>query len=103
MTINQRVKLIRKTLGLSQTEFAEILGYANSNISHIESSAGKVPDYLVKYICLAFGVRETYLLTGEGDMFVSRYAPQIHDRVLKLPEKYQAHVLMIVDDLLSRQ
>ena len=40
-------------LGLSQTEFAEMLGVRQSRISEWESGARPVPDYIIKLIrCL---------------------------------------------------
>jgi transcriptional regulator with XRE-family HTH domain len=67
--INQRVIQLRKYLQHSQGEFAEGLKLSRSFQGGIEANHRKVNDRLLKMICLTYGVNETWLKTGEGEMF----------------------------------
>lgn len=71
----QRVKAIRKTLGLSQKDFAESLGISGTFISEVESGKYK-PCYDFFYnIMNHFNVNLHYLLTGQGEMFIRDMKP----------------------------
>lgn len=69
-TIAQRIRKLRSTMGLSQTEFASKLGRKQQTICMWETSE-KVSDYAVVGIAQVFGVNENWLRTGEGEMFAS--------------------------------
>lgn len=64
-----RLKEIRNSLGLTQTEFAKSVHLTPQSISMIESGKRPVTDRLIHNICTEFGVSEEWLRTGEGDMF----------------------------------
>jgi transcriptional regulator with XRE-family HTH domain len=68
-SINQRIKRIRETLDLPQRTFASILSLSHSYIASIETNSREVNGRLVKLIVSEFAVNESWLLTGEGDMF----------------------------------
>jgi len=68
-SIKQRIKQVRETLELSQRNFSMILSLSHSYIAGVESGALKVNARLTKLIVSEFGVNETWLLTGEGEMF----------------------------------
>lgn len=70
MTINKRVKLLRKQLGLSQTEFGNKVGIAQGHMTNIETGRREVTEKSIKVICLQFNVNEEWLRTGNGEMFV---------------------------------
>ena len=70
MTQNERVKEIRKTLGLTLEKFGEKLGVQKSAISKIEKGENNLTDQMQKAICREFGVDYIWLTTGEGEMFV---------------------------------
>jgi Predicted transcriptional regulators len=69
MTINERVKELRKSLNLTQDEFGEKLGVAKSSISNIEKGRYGVTDQTIKLMIKEFGVSENWLRTGNGEMF----------------------------------
>lgn len=64
-----RLKEIRNSLGLTQTEFAKSVHLTPQSISMIESGKRPVTDRLIHTICTEFGVDEHWLRTGEGDMY----------------------------------
>lgn len=68
MEINDRIKWLRKELGLNQTDFANRIGMKQTGLSAIEK--GKVPvlDRNIKNICSEFRIDEDWLRTGEGEM-----------------------------------
>ena len=68
--INARVREVRKVLKLNQTEFGQRIGLKNGAISWIEKSGNTVTEQNIKLICEKFHVGKSWLLTGEGDMFV---------------------------------
>ena len=70
MSVNERVKIIRKNAGLTMEKFGERLGVTKTAISLIESGKNNVTDANVKSICREFGVDYIWLTTGEGEMFV---------------------------------
>ena len=58
MTINDRVKEIRKAEGLTLAKFGEKLGVTNMAISNIENGNRSVTGQMLKSICREFGYRE---------------------------------------------
>lgn len=66
MTINQRIKELRKTLGYNQIDFGNKIGLKNSAVSKMEQDGSTVTDQNIRMICETFNVTETWLRTGEG-------------------------------------
>ena len=71
-TLNERVKLLRKTLDLTMEKFGEKIGVKKSAISLIESGKNSLTEQMIKAICREFDVNEEWLRNGEGSMFVER-------------------------------
>jgi transcriptional regulator with XRE-family HTH domain len=69
VTINQRIKILRKSLNLTQKEFAQKIYVSTSFQTLIELEQKNVLDRHIKLIISAFGVNEAWLRTGEGEMF----------------------------------
>ena len=63
--IGNRIKEIRKKLGLNQTEFGEKLGLSTTTIAGYEKT-GNVPEYALKLMHYEFRISRDWLLTGEG-------------------------------------
>ena len=73
MSISDRIKHLRDIeLDIKQVEFAEAIHVSRSNLSNIESGRINPTDRVISDICDAFGVSETWLRTGEGEIFVPR-------------------------------
>ena len=68
--VNDRIRLLRKYLGLSQTEFGAKLGIKQTTVAGYETGGRTPIDAVVSLICREFGVSEEWLCTGDGDMFV---------------------------------
>lgn len=67
--MNERVKELRKALGLSGEKFGEPLGVQRNSISQIETGKNNLTDQMIKLICLTYNVNEDWLRTGQGSMF----------------------------------
>lgn len=67
-TLNDRIRLARKHLSLSQKDFADQLGLSQRSISWSEQSGNNVPDSTIKSICMAFSISEEWLRDGTGPM-----------------------------------
>lgn len=70
MTQNERIKEVRKSLGLTLEKFGERIGLKKSAVSLIENGKNSVTDANVKAICREFGVDYIWLKSGDGEMFV---------------------------------
>lgn len=67
--MNDRIKELRKTLGLTLEKFGERIGLKKSTLSLVENKKGNVTDQMFKSICREFNVNPDWLQTGEGEMF----------------------------------
>ena len=67
--MNERIRLLRKHLGLTADAFGEAIGIVRSAVSNIESGRRQPTNQLITSICRQFNVNETWLRTGEGEMF----------------------------------
>lgn len=70
MTQGERVKKVRKKLGLTLEKFGEKLGVKKNAISQIETGRNSLTEQNIKAICREFGVDYIWLTTGEGEMFI---------------------------------
>ena len=68
--MNERIKKILEEHGLKKVEFAERLHISRPYASELCSGAKAPSDRTISDICREFGVREAWLRTGEGEMFV---------------------------------
>lgn len=70
MTINARIKVLRKDNGWSQKQLAAILGVTQSGVSYLEQDGSTVSDQTIKSICLAVPcLNEKWLRNGTEPMF----------------------------------
>lgn len=64
MTINERIKFLRKEKGLNQKQFASLLGITQSGTSYMEQPGNNVSDSSIKSICTICNVNEEWLRNG---------------------------------------
>ena len=74
--MNERIKQLRKYLGLNQTDFGSRIGIKQTSIANYESGTRVPLDTVVASICREFGVSEQWLRTGTGEMFPPRTRAQ---------------------------
>lgn len=68
--LNERLKKLRKTLDLTQQEFADRIGSKRNTIAKYETDTNVPSAAVISLICREFNVNENWLRTGEGDMFM---------------------------------
>lgn len=66
--MNERIKKLRKILGLTQQEFGDRIGIKRNSVALIESGRN-TSEQTIFSICREFNVNEEWLKTGEGEMF----------------------------------
>lgn len=67
--LKDRLRLLRKTLNLSQSAFGEKIGVQKSAISFLEAGKTNLTDSNALLICREFNVNSDWLRTGKGEMF----------------------------------
>ena len=65
-----RVRELRKTLGLTLEKFGDPLGVKKAAISNIENGSRNLTDQMIASICREYGANEEWLRSGTGEMFV---------------------------------
>jgi transcriptional regulator with XRE-family HTH domain len=105
MTILDRIRLFRSTIGLKQGEFAQRIGLTQTAMSMIELNKANLTDKNIKLICATFGVNEGWLRTGNGGMFTaaSPYEQELLTIFNKLTPDTQEFILEMARKLLQKQ
>ena len=70
--VNQRIRELRRELGISQVVFAARIGMTRGAITNIELNKLEPKELLIPLICKEFGCNEIWIRTGEGTMFRER-------------------------------
>lgn len=83
--MNERIRKLRKTLELTQKEFANRIGIKQNTVATYEIGRSEPIDAVIALICREFNVNEEWLRTGTGSMFkgteeaaVSRLCTELH-------------------------
>jgi transcriptional regulator with XRE-family HTH domain len=96
-----RIKEIRKSLGLSQKEFAQSIEIPNSSMSEFESGRTKPTFYFYFNVSKVHNVNLRYLFHGEGKMFENEgdsiriEGGFIDDEIKDMIEKFQIPALRL--------
>jgi transcriptional regulator with XRE-family HTH domain len=104
MTVNDRIREARKTLKLSQAEFAKAVFISNGYIAELECSHKKANDRIIHLISLTFGISQDWLKTGKGEMFYKTPDEKLKRMIALfngLPPKFQDYVMNQVETLLA--
>lgn len=68
--MNTRIKALRKAEGLTLEKFGERIGISNSACSALETGKNNPSEQTIRAICREFHVREEWLRSGEGSMYM---------------------------------
>ena len=82
--MQNRIKMLRKSLKLTQTEFAEKLGITIRGVQKWESGSVNIKPSSIKLICTTFNVNPSWLETGAGDMFIDNNT-NINSSLVSIP------------------
>jgi len=100
-SVNQRIRELRKKLGLNQRDFSTLLSLSSGYIAGIEVNLRKVNDRIIKLIISQFGVNEEWLRSGNGEIFIKKKTDEKAVRIISLfndlPTHYQDVVLGTIE------
>lgn len=108
--MKDRLKTLRKTLGLKQREIAERLGVSTGAIGLWESGVDPPGSARIYQICKEFNVSESWLRTGAGEMFnkpavesdadiTRRHIVELFE---KMPAPLQEEFMKICQDIVEK-
>ena len=69
MTQGERVKEVRKALGLTLDKFGVKIGMKKNSISQVENGRNALTEQMAISICREYNVNYDYMINGEGEMF----------------------------------
>lgn len=92
--VGDRIKELRQSLRMTQQEFADKLGVKRNTIATYETGRNAPIDAVFSLICHEFNVSDSWLRSGEGEMFVPRNRNQALqayvNECMKEPESFKA-------------
>lgn len=71
MELKDRIKVLRETLNLTQSEFSNKIGIKQNTLANYESGRRVPMESTIKSICREFNVDYFWLTEGTGEMFTS--------------------------------
>lgn len=74
--MKDRIRELRKKLGLTQQALADVAGIKRNTVAQYEMGRNEPTNAVITLICKTYSVNETWLRTGEGEMFVQRTRSQ---------------------------
>ena len=83
--MNERIKELRRSLGLTQDEFGGRIGITKSSVSTMESGRSNPSEQTLRSMVREFGASYLWLTTGAGPMFENGEEAAVHvmiDRVM---------------------
>ena len=114
-TVGERIKEVRKALGLSGEAFGKPIGLSRGALSNIERNANGASDRTIRLICSKYCVDYFWLTEGKGEMFIDdtealiealaaekNCTPEETDMLKKLfslPEEQFNLVMQIIENL----
>ena len=96
-----RIKNVRKTLHMTQSEFGNRIGISRDAVANIEGNRVEVKDFVIKAICREFNVDYIWLTTGEGEMFVDtdHEITATIDRILAGENEFHKNIIKTITKL----
>lgn len=94
--MNERIKELRLSEGLTLEKFGERLGVTKSGISKIEKGERGVTDQMVKSICREYQVNYLWLTQGIGDMYIKKdVRTSLYDKIDQTLDSENEHVKQV--------
>lgn len=69
MSIGNRIRAVRKKMGLNQTDFGRAIGLKQTSLAQIETGVRTATDRTIILICEKYNVNKIWLVEGHGEMF----------------------------------
>ena len=86
--MNKRIYEVRKQADINQQEFADRIGLTKNYISLLETGVRTPSDRTISDICREFGVNESWLRTGEGEMLLPKSRGQEIGEIVKAASQH---------------
>ena len=83
--MQKRLKTIRKTMNLTQRQFAELIGVSRDVIASWEIGRVQPSEAILRLICRECGIGYGWLKTGEGEMTEHKDTAEM-DKLLQIME-----------------
>lgn len=77
--ISERLKILRKELDLSQTNFGRKIGKNYHSVMRWELGKVLPPYNVIEHICETFGINEAWLTEGKGNMTKTSHKSEVAD------------------------
>jgi transcriptional regulator with XRE-family HTH domain len=106
MSVNARIKQVRKELKLSQIKFSRGIYLSHGYYAEIELENFKANDRIIELISTKYGVSRQWLETGEGEMFDRKPDEKLEQMIITFRElnpNFKEFVLHFIDQLLKLQ
>lgn len=69
MNIGNRLRMVRKELGLTMEAMGEQISTSQGHISAMEKGTKAISGRTIDLVCMRFNVRKDWLVNGTGEMF----------------------------------
>ena len=102
--MNNRIKELRKSLNLTQQEFADRIGIKRTTIANYETYRNEPVDSVVSLICREFNVNEKWLRYGEGEMLaqpIDEIAAAVENLLEYDPEAERDPVIDVIIEIVK--
>jgi len=98
-----RIREARKNLMMNQLDFASKIGISRGQLSRLESGENEISEPILYAIEYVLGVNRTWLLTGQGTMFVENPPMEVSQKsVSSMSQQTLDETLLSVVDALNR-
>jgi transcriptional regulator with XRE-family HTH domain len=106
VSVNGRLKEVRKALFLSQRNFCKRIYLSQSFYARIEQGKMKPNERVIELVCSKYNVSKEWLLAGKGEMFVQIPNVKLNQMIEifnDLNDLFQDYVLLQIKELLKVQ
>jgi len=107
VSINARIKAVRKALGLSQRAFCRGIFLSQGFYAQIESGLKKANERIYELIATKYKVNKDWLLTGKGEMFFGPTPDveleQLIEIYKELDPLFREYIMLQINQLLNVQ
>ena len=107
VSVNTRIKAVRKALGLSQRAFCKGIYLSQGFYAQIEGGFKKANERIYELISTKYNVNKDWLVTGKGEMF-SGPTPDIElERLIEIYKElnplFREYIMLQIKQLLNVQ
>lgn len=81
-SIGERVRVLRKTLHITQVELGDVIGIQGGSVAKVEAGASKLTEAAIKLICQTYHVNYLWLTEGKGEMLEAETPAEMVERLM---------------------